>query len=430
MSRGIKDLRELICVSRLSYHDSNDEIVSDDCVLSDGLDSLSLSSEGRGSRDSSAGSQSSRPQISPEENCFDRSPDSGCVPNTGSSPVQSITIKETANHPKKRKKKKKKELNTLPAKHELPRSSPLPPVTSNESFSYSEPASKPTSDGEASQSGRKTNAVRSKVTNFDSMLAFMDATIVSGWLTRANEGISNISSFMNISINFVEFAHFWLTEFPDGQKREIFELEFDILSEETTFAFTVGIDQRKVSQTDIVNLIGAIFHEYPNKLLGVNGGHLFLYYLSILSSGRTNEYKKLLSEVKCSTQNRQYAQWILATRSFSLVSIWSAIVNFYRNCKKRNNVYLEETTVESEIEFSEQHLCQAVNLGYTEVVHFLVGIRNVNPRLLDSHNRSLIFIAVMQGRVETLQYLLTMITPGLDVNVAADTGNTTTPRCR
>lgn len=411
MSRGIKDLRELICVSRLSYHDSNDELLSDDYTLSDGVDSLSLSSDGRGSRGSFAGSLSNHPQESAEEDCFDRSPDSGCVPNTGSSPVQNITVKETANHSKKKKKKKKKTLNTLPIKHELPCSSPLPPVTSSKSChsqSQSEVTSK-TTDSEASEHVRQKNTVKSRVINFDNMLAFMDATIVSSWLTRANEGISNISSFMDISIHFVQFAHFWLSEFPDNQKKEIFELEYDILSEETTFAFAVGIDQRKVSETDIMNLIAAIFHEYPNKLLGKNGGHLFLYYLNVLSSGRSNEYKKLLSEVKCSTQNRQYAQWILATRSFSLVSIWSAVVNFYRNCKKRNDVLSEEVTVDSQVEISEQHLFQAVNLGYTDVVHFLVGIWHVNPRLLDSHHRSLIFIAVMQGRVETLQYLLTMV---------------------
>jgi hypothetical protein len=43
----------------------------------------------------------------------------------------------------------------------------------------------------------------------------------------------------------------------------------------------------------------------------------------------------MLSDVKCSTRNKQYAQWLLATRSFAIVSCWSAIVNFYRNLLDR-----------------------------------------------------------------------------------------------
>lgn len=49
------------------------------------------------------------------------------------------------------------------------------------------------------------------------------------------------------------------------------------------------------------------------------GAHLFLDYLDVLTSERATAYRRLLSDVKCGTKVKQYAQWLLAIRSFSLV---------------------------------------------------------------------------------------------------------------
>ena len=108
-------------------------------------------------------------------------------------------------------------------------------------------------------------------------------------------------------------------------------MEHEILVEEVGLAFAVGKESRKVVRRDGTDLVSALFREYPSKLLSSKGTHLFLNYLDILTSDRAERYKKLLADVRCSTRNRQYAQWLLATRSFALVSMWSAIVNFYRN---------------------------------------------------------------------------------------------------
>jgi hypothetical protein len=49
----------------------------------------------------------------------------------------------------------------------------------------------------------------------------MDATVVSAWLSRANENVEKLSSFCNAGDNFVRFAHFWLSDFPGVEKQEV-----------------------------------------------------------------------------------------------------------------------------------------------------------------------------------------------------------------
>ena len=71
MSRGIKDLRELICVSRLTIRDSDeDEIpISDDEGRMSRFGSLSISSETSGSESRQSSAKSNKGQgsrISPD----------------------------------------------------------------------------------------------------------------------------------------------------------------------------------------------------------------------------------------------------------------------------------------------------------------------------------------------------------------------------
>lgn len=495
MSRGPRDLRDLICVSRLSFQVSDEEIISDDERLAADFDTLSLGSSG--SCDSRQGSAvKSKAPIGQRI-----SPDSGCIANGESPPrAQTPVINEELKldlsgiHKKKSKKtkRKKKGLQFEPPKHELPKQAPLPPVgrsiseistssslsrasssdsgkatptpKSNETFSYPtsrsgsshderivtptpkvrirelenpEPycSTEPDVDSESvpikpkkTKAGQKPTQSVSKLESgdFDEMLCFMDATVVSSWLTRANKSVSELSSYIDSDDNFVRFAHFWLTDFPDIQKREIFELEVEIFREELGFAFSVGRDQRKITQHDISNFIGAIFREYPVKLLSSKGNFLFLDYLDILSSERAQKYKKLLSDVKCSTKNRQYAQWVLATRSFALVSMWSAIVNFYRNLlgKHGSTEGLPVPDVPSNRNIYEKRLFQALKLGYTDVIHFLVISKLVNVQSIDSHERTLIFTAVMHNQPKVLHYLIHRIKPAIDINHPSDTGNT------
>lgn len=498
MSRGPRDLRDLICVSRLTFKESDEEIISDDDRLDADFDNLSLGSSGSCDSRQGSAAKSSRltgRRISPDSGCIANGESPPSVNNGAQTPVKDSELKLDLSGIRKKKskrtKRKKKGLQIEPPRHDLPKQAPLPPVgrsLSHESYSTSVSRASssdsgkltptPTSgfhsdtatndkdsrnvtprlkiptvenpepfcstDAEADvdvesvpvnpvvtkhKAGLKKPETVSKPEsgNFDEMLCFMDATIVSSWLTRANNSVSEVSTYILADDNFVRFAHFWLTDFPDIQKREIFELEIEILREELGFAFSVGRDQRKITQHDISNLIGAIFREYPARLISSKGNILFLDYLDILSSERTQKYKKLLSDVKCSTKNRQYAQWILATRSFCLVSMWSAIVNFYRNLLGKHGSTQGlpiPSTQSSHRNIHEKRLFQALKLGYTDVIHYLVISGLVNVRMIDSHERTLIFTAVMHNQPKVLHYFINRVKPPININHPSDTGNT------
>lgn len=413
MSRGVRDLRDLICVSRLTFRASDDEeeIISDDERMSRDFDRVSLSSATSTGTD---GLTTTDHHISP---------DSGCVTN-GSTPPDTAVDPAEINKPeetkptfitntkidrprKKKRKEKWKQVDTLPPRHEFPKKMPLPPVrpvSSNSSVSeldvdnVSQPilGKKKPSQPDVSSG------------NFDNMLCYMDATVVSNWLTRANTAVIELTKFCNSNDNFVQFAHFWLSDFPDLQKKDIFELEHSILLEELGFAFAVGREQRKVSHRDLLDLIGALFREYPKKILSAKGPYMFLNYLEFLSSEKKADYKKILSDVKCSTKNKQYAQWLLATRSFALVSMWSAIVNFYRNLMGRIKDFQPAPSAlsHSDSDINLSRVYQAIRLGYSDVVHYYIVSGHINPQQVDSHNRTFIFTAVMHNQLDVLNYLM------------------------
>lgn len=395
MSRGVRDLRDLICVSRLTVRHSDEEFISDDDQVAADFDRLSL-----GSNDSTDSRNSGKRF----------SPDSGCVTNGETPPEVStslelpgpMSVDPSGEEPSisRKKKKKRKQKAFVPVGHELPQKHmPLPPV-------------RPSSNFDVDMSSQPIGAIQPpKPSNFDHIMCFMDATVVSAWLTRANENVEKLSSFCNSGENFVRFSHFWLSDFPDAQRQEIYELENGILTEELSFAFTVGREQRQIGYKDILDLSKAVFREYPGRLLSSKGPHIFLDILHVLTSGKKEDYKKMLSDVKCSTRNKQYAQWLLATRSFALVSCWSAIVNFYRNLIDR----LHQSTVLSfpdKLDSDDLHftrLCQAIRLGFVDVVHYYNVTDHVTLSQVDSHGRTTVFNAVMHNQADVLHYLINRV---------------------
>ncbi|ESO87089.1 hypothetical protein LOTGIDRAFT_229258 [Lottia gigantea] len=395
MSRSVRDLRDLICVSRLTYRESDEEDVgSDQEEVTADLDALSLTSSG-----------SDTPTTSLKDPSRAISPDSGFV--TNGSPTESNSKQAAGSKPGSKKKRRKK-LHTFPTRHDLPKSSPLPPLSSKQT------------NQPACASGKSSHDKG----NFDQMMCFMDATVVSGWLTRATDSVDDLSKFCNANDNFVQFAHFWLSDFPDVQKQEIYELEFNILMEEIGLAFAAGRDNRQIVHRDVLNLVSALFREYPGKLVSSKGSHLFLNYLDIMSS--TNEkdkYRKLLSDVRCSTRNRQYAQWLLAIRSFALVNVWTAITNFFRNLRGEplNTTY---PTSSAPPNVHQYRFSQAIRHDYIDVIHYLIVSGRVNPNYTDNHNRTCIFTAVMHNKPKVVQYLLHRVKPAIDINLPSDTGNT------
>ncbi|XP_060064137.1 uncharacterized protein LOC132544543 [Ylistrum balloti] len=436
MSRGVRDLRDLICVSRLTFRDSDDEepqFLTDDEVVAKEFDQLSISSS-----DSVGGVESTN-------GGRHISPDSGCVTNGSTPPelpveedthlsttpvvVKSPPVPTKVGRTRRKKKRVHKVLSTEPTRHELPKPPRIPPLRSQYKTNFSSD-----NDSDVDMESQPLQRYGSQIANsrksqaqgnFDEVLCYMDATVVSNWLERANRMVTEITSYCNSEDNFVTFAHFWFSGFEDVQKIELFDLEHSILVEEMSFAFAVGKDQGKVNQRDINNFIRALFREYPDKLLSAKGPNMFLNHLDVLSSQKHTQYKKLLSDVKCSTKNKQYAQWILATRSFALVSVWSAVVNFYRNLLGKVSPPRPPSSrlsVEEDINLT--RLGQAIRLGFVDVVHYYFTEGHIKPHYIDTHGRTFIFSAVMYNQCDVLHYLINRVKPAIDVNQAADTGNT------
>lgn len=445
MSRGVKDLRDLICVSRLTFHESEDEFLSED--------------EKRLSRETSGLSLSSAIDSPTPRNGRVVSPDSGfvtnsspSVPNTSSTTStdggflvgESVFVTDLgdgdgipASKPpvgtalfiktqKKKKTKKKICLPTEPSRHELPKASPLPPVTSIPGSSVVTEQELLHNSFNEDTSKFITSSKRRKRICFDDMLTFMDATIVANWLTRSNKSLQEMITFCAKGDNFVKFAHFWLSNFPDSQKQEIFTMEHDFLIEELKLAFAVGRESGAIIRRDLTDICEAVFKEYPKILLSIKGPHLFLNYLDILVSQKHVDYKSLLADVRCSTSNRQYAQWLLATRSFALVNVWSSVMNFYRNLigdrPSQGNPIHELCSTNEKIQH--RRILQAIRLGFIDVIHYLLVNHHVDPSQTDSHRRSLVFSAVMHNQGPVLKYLVTQVNPPIEINLPADTGNT------
>jgi hypothetical protein len=169
--------------------------------------------------------------------------------------------------------------------------------------------------------------------NFDQMLTYIDTFIVSEWLNRSNKNLNEMFSWLeeNKCSSFIHFADFWLTKINDKQRRDLINMEYSIIVEEISQAFLIGMESDKLSHRDVTNLLKAVFKEYPLALLSFRGLYLLLDYVDILCSDRKDDYKKLLSDVKCKTLNKQYAQWLLSIRSFALVNLCSSVVKFYQN---------------------------------------------------------------------------------------------------
>ena len=337
MSRGVKDLRDLICVSRLTIRGSDEECYSDDDGRLSHTSNSTCVSSGSDQPDSRVCSaESDRPIL--------KTPDSGFGTNGNSQESLKSSIDgdqaglERKPHPpvaqkpiagaRRKKKKKKRNPGILPPAHELPKATPLPPV--NIKSQSDTPPSSEDEEAHVVLPTTKPTPDPFKNGNFDGLLVYMDPNMVSECLENANKTVSDLTNWIHTGENYVHFAHFWLTDFLDKNKLDIFQLEYSILSDQLQLSFASGRDSGKVKQQHLNSFLNAVLKEYPGKLLSSKGAHLFLNYLDLLTSERHDAYRKLLSDVRCSTRNKQYAQWILAVRAFALVSIWTAVVNFFR----------------------------------------------------------------------------------------------------
>lgn len=388
MSRSTRDLRELICMSRLSYHGEDDNVNS---FL--------------------------------DPNDVDNEVDSNPVPKETTSTVQLAS--------KKYPKTKGLPIVSPPVSPESSgRGSPLPPIRKSKSASSESSSSGRSSPG--SPNGSLSSLDKSSLkrplkpissmkgndpskpvkTNIDSLLLFFDATVIGDWLSRSNQTVDSLTSWVHSDNNFVNFANFWLTELSPSKRLELIAMEFGIVMDELKFAFGVGIQDEKLTIQDVSTFMGSVLWEYPQKFSSTRGGAFFLNLVMCLCCGRKESYKALLSDVHCSTSNKQFVQFVLATRAFALVSLCSGVIAFYKQIHSLESSSASSGTAVPSLSrdihsFATDFAFQAIDKGLVIVFQYLMlnyELKAVRETTADG--RCFLFSAILSGQEEILRLLL------------------------
>ena len=241
------------------------------------------------------------------------------------------------------------------------------------------------------------------------ILKHIDGAVVTSWLHSSNESAQRLSKWVSTKDFFARFAKFWLAEMDRQKQKDLVEMEVEIILDEIAFAVQDGIKCEKVSQQDVMSFFLLIMWEYPSKMCGPQSHMFMLNALVTLSSGRKDKYRKLLSNVKFATKDPDQTHWILSVRAFALISIITALVNFY------SSLMGHRLPNEVAIDASRHHDCKsledfafdAARLGYLEVLVYLVEEQNLDiSGLKNADGSSLLFCVVACSHVEIIKYIL------------------------
>ncbi|XP_032658055.1 protein FAM220A isoform X2 [Chelonoidis abingdonii] len=241
----------------------------------------------------------------------------------------------------------------------------------------------------------------------DKVFNHFDSTSVIDWLEKAYNSISDLGVWCCTGDNFVHFAHFWLSELQYNQKRQLLELEMDIIEDELQLAFLEKLDS-ELEPSDLHSILAATLSEYPMGLLSNQKPCIFLDYLNVMSSEQTTAYKKMLSSIKYTTNNPQFYKALVSTRFVPELHIKSSV----SATTKQTNEVVKERALHS------------VQLGYADVLHYLIINQQLDLGAVDEKNRNFIFLATIYDQPKILDYFLDMGLPIPDVNHAAENGNT------
>lgn len=360
--RAIRDLRDLVNVSRLTYRDDSENELEDDFTNS--INSIQLNkSESKVSKNPIFTSSSSNDFF--KNSLLQNSKLSPTEPKTSRSVyLLNSAMKNTNSNMILRERDQLLDRNSIPLiQSSINHKKRLPPLKTKSDFDDIEPSNdhfeneiESPNDIVLMSSSRFHNG------NFDEVLTYIDASVVSEWLNRANRLLKKMikwhqdNSELSLCSNkylkhesFIIFCNFWLgnndhIKFTDKQRRNLIEMEYHIIRDEVMQAFQIGLESQTISINNINQLLKAVFKEYPIQLLSFRGPYLFLDFIDILCSNRDNEYKKLLSDVKCRTINKQYAQWLLSIRSFALINMCWSIIKFYKKTIKESMKFKENNS--------------------------------------------------------------------------------------
>jgi len=178
------------------------------------------------------------------------------------------------------------------------------------------------------------------VEELDIILQLFDKSVVLIWLEQTKRSITDISDWCAEEENFINFAHFWLSEFPSERRCSMFEFEYGLLRDKLAY----GCRNKQPSPEQLASFLNVILHEFPEgRLSGHSDAYIFLEQLEAL----TEKHKRdtLLAGVAYSLHNRQHYDCLLAVRSYAVVSICSAILDQYRSGVDAVKVTLKKNSV-------------------------------------------------------------------------------------
>lgn len=265
---------------------------------------------------------------------------------------------------------------------------------------------------------------------FSEIFCYIHSSSVTDWLESAYISMTMLRRWCDIKDNFVQFAHFWLSDVPYPQMLNLLTLEVGIIEDEFYFAFRKALYSGALKLSDLQGIRSAILTEYPGMLSGRRGQCLFLDYLILMSSEHSMEYKNMLSNVKNATNDHQITQVLLAMRAYALSSVWHAVVQFYETLRQSQTLqgpsFRSFTPVvkKRKKEVIKERALQSVQLGYVDVLHYLIKQHLFDPCTLDESKRNLIFLAVIYNQPNVLEYIYEKVFQKPDINQMAENGNT------
>ncbi|XP_054849433.1 salivary gland specific protein SAGSIN1 isoform X1 [Eublepharis macularius] len=186
----------------------------------------------------------------------------------------------------------------------------------------------------------------------------LDHTLAADWLRKAHSLIRDLGTWSCCGDNFVQFAHFWLSELQQNQKQQLLELEMGIIKNELRLALLQGSDSKELQPFDFNAILASALSEYPTELVSSQSSCVFLDYLNFMALDQTPGYKKMLSSIQYASKNLQIAQWLLVIRAFVLANLWHAIVKFYKALVSTQ--ISSEQHVESSVSAPEKQSCDVV----------------------------------------------------------------------
>lgn len=240
----------------------------------------------------------------------------------------------------------------------------------------------------------------------EEVVARIDKEYLKELLAQSSSSLTALSLWWADPVKACKFMHFWLKEIDEMKRLELLQMEYSIVREEVQALFAVPLATGDVKVTNTHGLLHAVLHEYPSAFCGANGRKVVIDVICLLASEKRDEFKKLLTDVHLSSKSKPAIESFLSLRSFGLVSMMHSIVCFF--CKTAHldlpRANVAAVGKSGSLRCSLVHC--AVSSGFTDVLQYLWQKDRHSFAMVDDHGRSLVFLAVQQRQLDALKLLL------------------------